>query len=89
MDKEELKKEAKRFLDIYGHPNTESNYEDELLDTMAGFAQQQVENTVDVADVSEPVINEQAYYNCHQCGKRKMIGTMCINPITGECDNVC
>jgi transcriptional regulator with XRE-family HTH domain len=42
-----------------------------------------------VADeVERPrVLAAEFYRHCRECGRMRMIGTMCKNPRTGECDN--
>ena len=35
---------AKQFLEIDGYPNPDSNYENELLDTMVDYAKEQFKN---------------------------------------------
>lgn len=49
------------------------------------LAKQQV---LDLFDVNQSIISDEAYTKCNRCGKKRMIGTMCIDPKTGECDNV-
>lgn len=47
---------AKQFLEAKGYPNPDSNFENELLDTMVEYAQQQVKNNDLLHDVSHTVI---------------------------------
>jgi hypothetical protein len=43
---------AKQFLEVNGYPNPDSNFENELLDTMVEYAQQQVKNNDSLHSVS-------------------------------------
>ena len=43
---------AKQFLETRGYPNPECDYENELLDTMVEYAQQQAKNNEDLDLVS-------------------------------------
>ena len=44
---------AKQFLEVNGYPNPDSNFENELLDTMVEYAQQQVKNNDLLHSVSQ------------------------------------
>jgi hypothetical protein len=64
---------AKRFLESRGYPNPECDYENELLDTLVEYAQQQAKNNEVLDLVSDSVCsNCDGYgYTIDENGRRK------------------
>lgn len=70
---------AKQFLEVNGYPNSDSNFENELIDTMVEYALQQVKNNDSLHSVSNSVCeccneNESKVQAniCHSCYEYKL-----------------
>lgn len=57
------KETAKQFLEINGYPNPDDNFEEELIDTMVGYALQQVENNDCLYNIIEQIKTEKININ--------------------------
>ena len=53
---------AKQFLEVNGYPNPDSNFENEMIDTMVEYALEQVENNDLLHSVSESLLAK--CWNC-------------------------